>query len=63
MKKLRKKKSLAPSWERPFLLMKYLDNNGFQEQDEGGRTYVIKGMHEKLWDRLKKDQQIFHVPP
>jgi hypothetical protein len=41
--------------------MKYLDNNGFQEQDEGGRTCVIKGKDEKLWDMLKRDLQIFHV--
>jgi len=63
MKKLRKKKSSTPSWERPFLLMKYLDNNGFQEQDEVGRTCVIKGIDEKLWDRFKRDQQNFHIPP
>jgi hypothetical protein len=31
MKKPGKKKSLASSWEGPFLFMKYLDNNGFQE--------------------------------
>jgi hypothetical protein len=29
MKKPRKKKSLASSWEGPFLFMKYLDNKGF----------------------------------
>jgi hypothetical protein len=33
MKKPRKNKSLAPNWGRPFFLMKYLDNNGFQEQN------------------------------
>ncbi len=29
MKKPRKKKSLASSWEGPFLFMKYLNNKGF----------------------------------
>jgi hypothetical protein len=32
MKKPRKKKSLASSWEGPFLFMKYLDNNGFRSK-------------------------------
>jgi hypothetical protein len=43
--------------------MKYLDNNGFQEQDEGGRIYVIKGKDEKIWDRPRKDLQVFHFAP
>jgi hypothetical protein len=42
MKKLGKKKSLASSWEEPFLFVKYLDENGFMDQDEGGRICVIK---------------------
>ncbi len=39
--------------------MKYLDNNGFQKQDEGGKIYVIKGKDEKLWDRHRKDLRFF----
>jgi hypothetical protein len=34
--------------------MKYLDNNGFQEQDKGGNICVIKGKDENIWDKLKK---------
>lgn len=41
--------------------MKYLDNNGFWKQDEGGKICVIKSKGEKLWDEPKKDLQIFHV--
>jgi hypothetical protein len=37
MKKLKKKKTLISSRERPFLFMQYLDGNKFLEQDEGGR--------------------------
>lgn len=48
MKETKKKKSLASSWEGPFFFMKYLDNNGFQEQDKGGKTYALKGKDEKL---------------
>jgi hypothetical protein len=50
MKKPEKKKSLVFSLEGPFLFMKYLDNNGFHEQDEGGTICVIKCKDEKLWD-------------
>ncbi len=63
MKKLGKKKSLTSSWEGPFLFMKYLDGNELLEQDEGGRIRVIKGMDEKLWNRPRKDLQIYHATP
>jgi hypothetical protein len=63
MKKLGKKESLASSWEGLFLFMKYLDNNEFQEQDEGGTICVLKGKDEKLWDRPKRDLQVFHRAP
>ncbi len=63
MKKPRKKKSLASSWEGPFLFMKYLDNKGFQEQDEGGRICVLKGKDEKLWGRPRRDLEVFHHAP
>jgi len=53
MKKLGKKKSLASSWEGLFLFMKYLDNNGFQEQDKGGIICVFKGKDENLWEDLE----------
>lgn len=51
MKKLGKKKSLASSWEHPFMFVRYLDGHGFLEQDEGGRVCVVKGKDDKLWDR------------
>jgi hypothetical protein len=58
-----KNKSLTSNWERSFMFVKYLDNNGFQEQDEGGKICAIKGKDEKMWDRSKKDLQIFHAAP
>ncbi len=63
IKKPRKKKSLASIWENPFLFMKYLDNNGFQEQDEGGIICALKGKDEKLSDRPRKDLKVFHHVP
>lgn len=46
MKKQGKKKSLASTWEGPFLFVKYLDGFGFMDQDEGAKIYVIKGKKE-----------------
>ncbi len=63
MKKLGKKKLVAFNQEGPFLIMKYLDNNGFKDWDEGGRIYVIKGKDEKLWDMRRRDLQVFHFAP
>jgi hypothetical protein len=61
MQKPRKKKSLASSWEALFLFVKYMDRNGFLEQDQGGKFCVIKGKEEQLWDRPKRDLQLFHI--
>jgi len=62
MKKLRKKKSLASSWEGPFLFVNYLDGNRFMDHDEGGRICVIKGKNDQLWDRPRHDLRVFHTP-
>ncbi len=43
MEKLGKKKSLASSWEGPFLFVKYLNGNGFMDQDEGGKNLCDQG--------------------
>jgi hypothetical protein len=61
MKKLSKNKSLASSWEGPFIFVRYLDGQGFLQQDEGGRIYVVKGEDEKLWERPWRDLQLFHA--
>lgn len=46
MKKPRKKKFLASTWEGSFLFVNYLDKNGFMDHDERSRIYVIKGKDE-----------------
>lgn len=63
MKKHGKKKPLTSNQEGPFLFMKYLDGNGYFDQDEKGKIYVVKGKEEQLQDRLWKDLQVFHVAP
>ncbi len=52
MKKINKNKSLASSWESPFIFVRYLNGRGFLQQDEGGKIYVDKGEDEKLWDKF-----------
>ncbi len=63
MKKHGKKKSLTSNQEGPFLFMKYLDGNGYFDQDEKGRIYVVKDKEEQLQDRFWRDLQVFHVAP
>jgi hypothetical protein len=46
MKKPSKKKSLASSWEGPYLFVRYMDGHRFLQQDEGGRVCVMKGKNE-----------------
>ncbi len=61
MKKLSKNKSLASSWEGPFIFVRYLDGHGFLQHDERGRIYVVKREDEKLWERPWRDLQLFHA--
>ncbi len=60
MQKLGKKKNLANSQERPYVFVAYKDGKGSQEQDEGGRTCIIKDMHEKHQEKARRDLQIYH---
>jgi hypothetical protein len=48
MEKLGKKKSLASSWEGPFLFVKYFDGNGFMDQDEGGKKIAMGYTQKRL---------------
>ncbi len=41
------KNNLASSWERPYVFVMYKDGKGFQDQDEGCKTYIIKELDEK----------------
>jgi hypothetical protein len=59
MKKPRKKKSLASSWEGPFFFVKYLDGNGFLDQNEGGKFCVIKGKEDHCGRGLEETCKCF----
>jgi hypothetical protein len=45
-----KKKSIVSSWESPYVFVGHKDGKGIQEQDEGGRTCIIKNMDDKHWE-------------
>jgi hypothetical protein len=47
MRKPSKKKNLVGSWEGPYVFVGYKDGKGTHEQDEGGRTCIIKDMDNK----------------
>jgi hypothetical protein len=60
MRKLGKKKNLASSWEGPYVFVTYKDGKGSQEQDECGRTCIIKDLDEKHSERARRDLHIYH---
>jgi hypothetical protein len=55
MQKHGKQKNLASSWEGLYVFVTYKDGKGFQDQDEGGKTYIIKDLDKKHWERARKD--------
>jgi hypothetical protein len=38
----------------PYVFVTYKDGKGSQDQDECGRTYIIKDLDEKQWEKGKK---------
>jgi hypothetical protein len=47
MQKPSKKKNLWGGWDGPYVFVAYKDGKHSQEQDEGGRTCIIKELNEK----------------
>ncbi len=48
------KKALIGSWERPYLFVRYVDEQRGLEQDDGKRKCVIKGKDGQQWGCLRK---------
>ncbi len=48
-----KKKNLTSSWERPYVFVTYKDGKGSHNQDEGGKTCIIKDLDEKHWEKAR----------
>ncbi len=47
MKKPRKKKALLVNWERPYTFVKYKNEKGCREFDDGYRIYILQGIDGK----------------
>jgi hypothetical protein len=60
MRKPRKRKALFANWEGPYAFMKYKDEKGCREFDDGGRICILKGIDGKQWERVRRDLQVFN---
>jgi len=55
MKKPRKKISLFANWEGPYTFVKYKDEKGYKEFNDGCQVYILQGIDGKQWERAKRD--------
>jgi hypothetical protein len=60
MRKPRKRRALLGNWEGPYAFMKYNDEKGCKEFDDGNRVYIIKRIDGKQWERARRDLQVFN---
>jgi hypothetical protein len=63
MKKPRKKRALATSWEGPYLFVGHADGKGNFDFEEGCRVCTIQDADGNQWDRSRRDLQIYHTQP
>jgi hypothetical protein len=60
MRKPRKRRALLTNWEGPYAFMKYKDEKGCREFDDGNRVHILKGIDGKQWERARHDLQVFN---
>ncbi len=60
MKKPRNKRALFVNWEGGYAFMKYKDEKGYREFDDGSRVCIRKGINGKQWECVKHDLQVFN---
>jgi hypothetical protein len=63
MKKPRKKRVLAASWEGPYRFIGHVDGKGNYDFEEGCRLCIIQDADGRQWERSRRDLQIYHVQP
>jgi hypothetical protein len=61
MKKPRKKKVLAASWEGPYQFIGYVDGKGNFDLEIGSRICIIQDADGHQWERSRRDLQIYHI--
>jgi hypothetical protein len=59
LRKPRKKRALLVNWECPYTFVKYKDEKGCREFDDGCRVYILQGNDGKRWERARRDLQVF----
>jgi hypothetical protein len=63
MKKPRKKRALAASWEGPYRFVGHADGRGNFDFEEGYRVCTIQDADGNQWERSRRDLQIYHTQP
>jgi hypothetical protein len=60
LRKPGKKRALLANWEGLYAFVKYKDEKGYKEFDDGKRVYILEGINGKQWDHAKCDLQVFN---
>jgi len=60
MRKPRKNKALFANWEGPYAFVKYKDEKGCREFDDGCQVYILQGIDGKQWKQANHDLHVFH---
>jgi hypothetical protein len=60
MRKLGKKRALLASWEGSYAFMKYRNEKGCKEFDDGNQVYIINDLNGKQWEHARHDLQVFN---
>jgi hypothetical protein len=63
MKKPGNRRALSASWEGPYQFVGHVDGKGNFDFEEGSRLCTIQDADGHLWERSRRDLQIYHIPP
>jgi hypothetical protein len=55
MRKLGKKRALLANWEGPYAFVKYKNEKGCREFDDGCQVCILQGIDGKQWKRARRD--------
>jgi hypothetical protein len=60
MRKPGKRIILLANWEGLYAFVKYKDEKGCREFDDGSRVCILKGIDGKQWECVRRDLQVFN---
>jgi hypothetical protein len=63
MKKPRRKRALAASWEGPYQFIGQANGEGNFDFEDGNRVCIVQDADGHQWERPCRDLQIYHVQP